>query len=345
MQQKGIWLWPNDVEQEGASALFSKCADFGITDVFLLVKGLSGKVCYQRTALEIPKAFGQRDILAESLDAAHLRGIRVHAWFTSSNDHAYKEAHPEAGNAHFVEGRNNDVIRMSDSGYRQYMEAIVRELPAAYEIDGIHLDYIRFNHLSNGWGEEDRRALATRGLNLTHLDDLVRRTFFAEVPEPECAFDAYRQGDPDAHGLAAYRRETVVSFATLLLSAARSANPRLIATAALMPEGAYPDIAFSELHYGQNYQDAAGLYDYVVPMSYRLAFHEGAAWVKRVTEGAAERGNRVLSGIQSYDEATAGLVAEDIRAVETLKGEAYLGTCLFRYGQVPLAEITEALRR
>lgn len=62
------------------------------------------------------------------------------------------------------------------------------------------------------------------------------------------------------------RRDNVVNFATRLTNAVRAVNPDLIISAALMPEGAYSgdynvsgmdSVSFADLHYGQNYKDAA----------------------------------------------------------------------------------------
>jgi uncharacterized lipoprotein YddW (UPF0748 family) len=333
MKQFGVWMWPDGVAEQGAQAVGEKLTALGITDVFLLTKGLAGRVCCA-DCTAAPVMYPDRDVLGDLLAEAHARGIKLHAWFTSSNDAAYKADHPLAGNAHFVHGRNNAVIRMADAGYAAYMESVVADIARQYPIDGIHLDYIRFNHLLNGWAEEDLAALRARGVDIAHLQALMRRTFTDDDRDEAALFDAYRAGDADVLELARSRRGTVVAFASRLLSAARAQRPGLIATAALMPEGAYPDLAFSDLHYGQNYRDAAALYDYVVPMAYRYAYHQDAQWVQGVTRGAIGYGNRVLTGVQAYDSATPESVREDMEAVAEVADGRNLGACLFRFGQV-----------
>ena len=57
-----------------------------------------------------------------------------------------------------------------------------------------------------------------------------------------------------------------------------------------MPEGAYGDTAFADLHYGQSYEDAAALYDFAVPMAYSQAYGQDGRWVRMVAEGTLRRG-------------------------------------------------------
>ena len=57
----------------------------------------------------------------------------------------YKEKNPDEGLYHFVRGRDNDVVNITSSQYTEYMKAIIRELVANYDIDGIHFDYIRLS--------------------------------------------------------------------------------------------------------------------------------------------------------------------------------------------------------
>lgn len=54
-----------------------------------------------------------------------------------------------------IRGKDCGLISLADEGYLQYMENIVRELCRNNGIDGLHLDYIRYNHLLYGWSTED----------------------------------------------------------------------------------------------------------------------------------------------------------------------------------------------
>lgn len=327
----GMWMWPASVRVHGAEKVTAYCARAHVTDIYFLTKGLAGTTAHRG---EIAPAMCERDLLRELLDAAHGKGIRVHAWFTSASDENYKKQHPESGRQHFVRGADQGLISLTDAAYLAYMERIVREVCGKYDIDGLHLDYIRYNHMLYGWSQADAARYVAAGADEAHLRSLIERTFYHDPKEETCIFDAFRAGDESARAFAHVRRKDVAHFAKTLTQAARSVKKNLILSAALMPEGAYDDIAFAELHYGQNYDDAAKLYDYALPMAYSKAYGKDAAWVKAVAEGTMKRGMKTVVGVHAYEGGT-GLTLRDDMAV--LDGTPVDGICLFREGATALA--------
>lgn len=325
----GVWMWPKSVRVDGAEAVVSRCKRAGVTDIYFLTKGLAGTASY-RSALAPMDC--ERDLLGELLEAAHKVGIRVHAWFTSASDIVYKDKHPESGRYHYIKGRNQGLISLADEGYIAYMADITREV-CRYPIDGLHLDYIRYNHLVYGWSEEDQARYAAEGADLAHLHAMMDRAFRDEEG-PELFFEAYRNGDASVHALARTRRKDVVHFATTLTTIARAERQDIILSAALMPEGAYDDIAFSDVHYGQNYEDAAKLYDYALPMAYSQAYGKDGAWVRDVALGTMKRGMKTIVGVHAYEGGTGETLQQDIAALQDVP---VAGVCLFREGATVLA--------
>ena len=323
----GVWMWPESVRLSGADRVVSYCSRAGITDIFFLTKGLAGTVSYRS---RIAPGCCDRDLLGELLSAAHAAGIRVHAWLTSASDEHYKSLHPESRRCHYTRGRDKALISLTDSGYLRYMEHVVRELCERYEIDGLHLDYIRYNHLLYGWSEEDLARYAAAGADVAHLRELMDKTFISEEErQSECIFDALRSGDKSVRALADTRRADVVHFASALIRAAREERSSLILSAALMPEGAYEDTAFADLHYGQNYEDAASLYDNVLPMAYSNAYDKDSLWVRSVAEGTIRRGMKTVMGLHAYDGGTGESLTDDVASLED---SDTAGVCFFRYG-------------
>ena len=198
----GVWMWPKSVRECGADAVVSRCRRMGVTDIYFLTKGLAGTASYRS---ELAPMDCERDLLAELIGAAHPAGIRVHAWFTSASDIVYKEKHPESGRYHYIKGRNQGLISLADEGYIAYMADITREVCRNYDVDGLHLDYIRYNHLVYGWSEDDQARYAAEGADLSVLRALMDRAFKGEEG-PEIFFEAYRAGDESVHALARARR-------------------------------------------------------------------------------------------------------------------------------------------
>lgn len=327
MSVMGVWMWPQSVRVYGAKTVVSRCIRIGVTDIFFLAKGLAGTTAHLS---QFAPACCERDLLRELLEEAHKQGIRVHAWLTSASDEHYKALHPASGRVHITRGADKGLISLADDGYIAYMQQIVSELCSAYDIDGLHLDYIRYNHLLYGWSDDDCARYEASGADLNLLRSLMQRTFLRDADsEPDCIFDALRAGNESVRALANTRRQDVVRFAQALTSTIRAERSNLTLSAALMPEGAYDDTTFSDLHYGQNYDDAAKLYDVVLPMAYSKAYEKDADWVKSVAHGTSRRGLQTIMGLHAYDGGTAASLKADIAALEET---AIKGICLFREG-------------
>ena len=324
----GVWMWPESLTKRGAAATFDACARAGVTDVFFLSKGLSGTAAFASSL--VPPMVPGRDLMREALDAAHERGMKLHAWFTSASDARYKAAHPESGLYHYKNGRDRGVVSIADAGYLRFMREALADFLTRYDPDGVHLDYIRYNHLICGWSQEDQARYAEGGVSIPHIRQLMEKTFLGDSPDGEAIFQAYRRGDQDALALADARRRDVARFAEGLCEAVRAAKPEALLSAALMPEGAYDDLAFANLHYGQNYDDLAGLVDAFLPMAYSKAYDKDAAWVGDVTRGSLRPGVQVITGLHAYEGATALTLRQDWEAALAVPGAS--GVCLFREG-------------
>ena len=344
----GKWIWGStiaDLGANGAEIMMTRCASEGITDVYLLVKGTGGKLGYLNTQYKNILTRTNRDVLQETIDAAHKRGIRVHAWICVVEDETYKAQHSEAGMWHYIRARDNNFITPYDTGYREFMGNVAREL-ASYAIDGIHFDYIRYNHNANGWSEKDLENLAAMGANIDRVKELVETTwgYHGRTANSNYIFNAYKNGDPDAVIIAKYRRSNIKELAKHIIDSAKSVNPNLIFSAATMPEGAYEN-SYADLHYGQNYDDAAELYDYICPMAYSTNYGKTDDWVVTLAKNSIDKGNKVVMGIQVFDSVTSTRIMAEMENIRELMrdkkyGSGMLGTVFFRSGTFDYAKAT-----
>lgn len=331
----GEWVWGSTIVERGAKTVVERCALAGVTDIYLLVKGTGGRLGYRKTKFT-NLTDATEDILAETIDVAHAHKIRVHAWVCNTEDSYYKSQNHESGLYHYKNGRDNDRICLYDERYREYMTAVVREL-AAYDIDGIHLDYIRYNHLAYGWSDRDFASLDAMGADTENIRRMIEKTFGwdGSNTETKYAFDMFRAGDKDALLIGEYRRKNVKEYTKLITDEIRKANPALIVSGATMPEGSY-NVPFADLHYGQNYNDMAELFDYICPMAYSTNFKKDDAWVADVVaKGAIDRGNRVVIGLQAFDIGNTVKLNNEVKKLNALAcdetyGKDMLGIALFR---------------
>ena len=329
---QGIWMWADSLLEPGADRVFDDCALIGTTDVFFLTKGLSGRCAFPSRMA--PHAAGGRDLMTEAANAAHARGMRLHAWFTSAQDESYCRAHPESAAFHLKKGASDKVVRISDERYAAYLRALIAETLSFCPVDGVHLDYIRYNHLLYGWSDADIKRYGQYGVDAGRARQLVERTFTEEKGSAPDIFELYRLGDETARALAQARIKDVCRFAYAVLDGVREAHSGICVSAAFMPEGAY-DAAFAHLHYGQSYADLCPRLDLILPMAYSAAYEKDSAWVKAVVQGTAEYGKPVLAGLHAFDGGTGATLFSDAKAAESVPGAE--GICLFRYGASLLA--------
>jgi len=283
----GEWLWASTVYSlgtDGAEKIVNAYADVGITDIYLLVKGTNGTVYYTREDANdpsgAPKAYTDRDVLEEVITAAHAKAIKVHAWITSANDKAYKIAHKEEGRYQFVRGREdssvaNYNISFLSGNFIDYSKKVAAEIVNNYDVDGLHFDYIRYNHAGNGWGPEDRAMLTKpaggsgleKGYGLTQEEynelvvdlaktfgysiaknadgyyeyskDTTAADYVAFKADDKSLFKAYADKKAGAAAFVQMRCDLVNNYASEVIAAVRAVDPTLAISAALMPEGAY----------------------------------------------------------------------------------------------------------
>jgi|GEM_PF-4739866 len=121
---KGIWILGSTARTHGVDTVVDTCGRHGITDILLMVKGSDGQYRF--------------DVLEELIEKAQPWGIKTHAWAAV----LYDRQAAASGDFDTVGG---NWIDARDEGYRQYfLENIITPLANNYDIDGIHLDYIRY---------------------------------------------------------------------------------------------------------------------------------------------------------------------------------------------------------
>jgi uncharacterized lipoprotein YddW (UPF0748 family) len=116
-----------------------------------------------------PRLESGLDILAELLPLARARGIEVHAWVGVGPTYhdVYRGLTAPAGWMHTTHGiaapvAERWVSRTADGTWSTYLDpgvpqvqdhvaAVVGELAANYDLDGIHLDYVRYESASHGF--------------------------------------------------------------------------------------------------------------------------------------------------------------------------------------------------
>jgi uncharacterized lipoprotein YddW (UPF0748 family) len=231
-----------------------------------------------------PAVAADFDVLEELIAAAHAKGIEVHAWFGVGPTwhEAYRDLPAPDGWMHTTHGlgteveRDRWVSRTYDGEWSSYLDpgvpavrahvaAVVRELAERYDVDGIHLDYVRYESARHGYNDHA-------------LTRFRRDTGFSGTPAPsDPQWTSWRRDqtrdviDRSRQAIATAGRDDVTLSAAVITWADGPATPDRAGFRATLP-------------YTRTLQDwdrwvRDGALDAVMPMNYFRAHEpEPAGW-------------------------------------------------------------------
>ena len=171
------------------NAIMQQAADLGITDVMFQVRGRADAFydsAFEPKADNVPAGF---DPLQTAVDAAHSRGLKLHAWMNTmpiwnsttlptSPNHVFYNTDPSF-RIEYLDG-SLEPPAGSGGGYsianpilpevHTHINNVVNDIASNYDVDGIHLDYIRYvsgNNFNNLPHDDQSHAmfLAATGLD------------------------------------------------------------------------------------------------------------------------------------------------------------------------------------
>ncbi|MBR4308836.1 MAG: family 10 glycosylhydrolase [Oscillospiraceae bacterium] len=318
------WVFTDTIKNRGSAAkLMEDYYKAGITDVYLLCKGLAGKVAWASNVAGTVRENSSRDYLQEVCDAARPYGIRIHAWLMGSRDTNYISKNGSScAFYHFRVGTSNEVnqyINLRDSGYRAYVTKLVQELVANYDIAGIHFDTIRYGALYYDWGSNTRQELINRyGITKAEYNAAVKSmcasigygnsinsegyyVYGSSYSASGAEFGSviFGSGSTDAQNgvkkIAQLRKDTVTDFMRMVRDVAGEDK---IISCAIMPETC--NNAYEAALYGQSPADLADVVDYVAIMSYSSEYTSSTSWPLELAAACSKVGCGSVVGVQVY---------------------------------------------
>lgn len=301
-----------------------------------------------------PALRGRYDPLATVLEEARARGLRVHAWVNahlvaSANlpprDPAHlarrapdllavpRELAPrlfsmDPGSPRYLETllawsrENTDRVEglytsPVDPGVREHLAAVVGDLVESYDLDGVHLDYIRFPNTDFDYSRgilTAFRAWVREGVRIPAAD--LARAEAAWPRDPTAYVDAFpREWDQ-------YRRLGLDLTLERLYWTVKDRRPGVLVSVAV-----FPDPASARRDRLQDWEAwvRAGYAEVVAPMAYTA---DGAAFRRQIIRAVELAGReRVWAGVGIYQNSFQGAV-EKTRDARALGAG---GTILFSY--------------
>jgi len=232
------------------------------------------------------------DPLAYAIEEAHKRGMEVHAWFNTFQCASTAEGAPAQEHPEWI-SRDRDGNPMTSSvslspgmaAVREYTVNVAMEIVRNYDIDGIHLDYVRYNEYSSKlFNNQMYKPIPAERM----LDGMITQEALAAMKDSQSSrylYDAdhpYSAGIPDSANGAKFSswesfwRSSVTEFVHTLQDSIKSQKPWVRLSAAVL--GRYNWGSWQG--YGDVYQDAAlwfnkGYVDQLMPMHYHWTSASG----------------------------------------------------------------------
>lgn len=264
------------------------------------------------------------DALAYLVEGAHARGLDLEAWIPTMPAYhpvyddlpapegwVWTEHGPDAPEdqrwvTRYADGTWDDHLDPALPAVRDHVSAVTAEIARNYDVDAVHLDYIRYVEGDTGY----------------HPDVLARyrRETGAEgVPAPD---------DPQ---WSAWRRQEVMAMVRQVRDAVREVDAGLPVTAAVVAAGEGPSAVggFERTRpYARFHQDwvsmvEEGLLDAVYPMNYFDEQVYGAwyaQWLDFEAQLADATGVVVAGGVAGYLNRPEASIGQLRRATEALDG-------------------------
>ncbi|MEW6045303.1 MAG: family 10 glycosylhydrolase [Bacillota bacterium] len=330
----GLWVQERTIlTPEGARAAVSMARRIGAGVLFVQVLA-RGEAAYRSSIWPMAVPAGAQgaggsadraggmsyDPLAEVIRGAKAGPpLEVHAWI---NVYTWGELgrvpawrdHPLARHPDWVtrdsRGRSLSEYGINESPYvnalfvdpgiegvRQTVVETVQELVRRYDLDGIHLDYVRYPWAGAGFHPESLNAF-WRSLELEQVQGAGASPFAAVSPSPAVAAGVALRQPSSAEERAAwnlFRASQVTALVERIASGLKSEAPHVKLTAAVLPD---PRRAYEEALQEWTVWLDRGLLSGVVLMSYTPSDSVLAGWVTQA-HGLA-RGVPVYAGIGTY---------------------------------------------
>jgi len=225
------------------------------------------------------------DPLEYAIEEAHKHGLELHAWFNVFQTSSTYPGTPAAEHPEWICRDQNGIpmtsYRSISPGLEEvknYTINVAMEIVRNYDIDGLHLDYIRWNEHTNT-GREAVEPI----MELQRRDGLISSEELQNLNNNPSGRYLYDYNHPFSSGIPEgfdswenWWRWSVTTFVETLHDSIQSVKPQVRLSAAVL--GKYNWSGWQG--YGTVYQDGAKWYnegsiDHIMPMSYHWTTASG----------------------------------------------------------------------
>lgn len=298
------WGWDRTVQvlaENGFNALFANLAWASTADYPSEVLAPD--------PLVIQKDGTTRDCLRECLDACRKYGVQLHVWMVVCNmgervpQDLLAKMRQDGRTQIDAEGKDTTYFSPQLKENRELLEKALTELVTKYDVDGVHLDYIRYPFGACDASEKTRRDFEA---SLGHKV----KSWPADILKGGVNRGDFRQ----------WGRNNITSLVRCARDAIKKARPEVQVSAAVY--GYWPSSKDSIC------QDPAlwakeGLVDFLCPMNYSGKPEEPRGWLQQQLEAVQGR-VPIYSGLANYQCETVEALQEEIADARRLGADGFI---------------------
>lgn len=344
VEGRGIWVRPTETTPEEIEATLDAVAEAGL-NVVMLETVWQGWTIYPSDAAASYGIEAQRpemvgfDPMQVWVDEAHERGIELHAWihtfFVGIGDGQGGPGPVLSANPDWAAVEREDVgadgpmPSSQEPGYyfmdpampgpRAYVGDVLEEILTGYDVDGLHLDYIRYP-VSTPW---ETAAYS--------YSDFTREAFAAEH-----GVDPYELTPADAlwETWSLWREEQVTSFVAEVREMQQDVAPDTQLSAAVFPD---PSDGLDKKFQNWGAWVDAGYVDFLTGMSFGTSGESVARETALMRDRVGERNLLYTATYGPFRGSTPDVVLEQVDAVRDARSD---GAALFAWNQLSLGQAT-----
>lgn len=312
---RGLWIVRDQLySKEKIDAFLDFATQNGFYDLFVQIRG-RGDAFYRSAIVVNNENIDETDWdpLEYTLNRAHLRGLRVHAWINvfllwstdqrPKNEKHLLYQHPEwcsvdANGVKDVQRLSTDFNHLGTEGIylsplvpevHAYILSIIQELIANYALDGIHLDYIRYPKNCYDYNPVGRLRFRTRYGVDPLLLTISDRSFYKglELVEIDSLILEWEN----------FRREAISDLIRDTQKMVTEMRPTVILSAAVKPD---PEEARKHFFQDWQYWLKQNWLDFIVIMNYT----QDTEQFERILEkcAAINQKDKIWVGIAVYNQ-------------------------------------------
>lgn len=270
------------------------------------------------------------DPLAYMISKGHKNGIKIHAWINVCR--IWREKTPPISTMHMVNRHPdwlnkdyNGTTRASDGMFmdpavpeaREYTASLIADIAKRYNLDGIHLDYIRYP--GKQWGYTNKALAGYKA-----------ETGASAKPKPE-----------DKKWIC-WRMEQVTDLLNAICTKVHEAKPKMVISAATIAWGDCKPSFTDNFACKLTCQDwrswlSDGILDASVPMNYRnessaKASAQFRSWLKGFNRWSC--GKPTYVGLDVHNNNPSGI----LKQIEAVRKAGLEGFVLFSFNECPLRD-------